>query len=204
MLEKLPSAIGQALNNLRAGADKLAITDNELTGQNAIIEVTSAAFAYGEPIPARYTADGEGLSPPLEWRCVPTDAETVVMMVEDADSPTPKPLVHAIVWDAPGVDASLPEGALSTRIAVADESGKSAVGRWQRAEDSMGRNSYFEATYLPPDPPPGHGPHRYVFQVFALDRRITFDSPPGRAAIIDAMRDHVIAKGMLIGSYERP
>ena len=204
MLEKLPSAIGQALNNLRAGADKLAITDNELTGQNAIIEVTSAAFAYGEPIPARYTADGEGLSPPLEWRCVPTDAETVVMMVEDADSPTPKPLVHAIVWDAPGVDASLPEGALSTRIAVADESGQSAVGRWQRAEDSMGRNSYFEATYLPPDPPPGHGPHRYVFQVFALDRRITFDSPPGRAAIIDAMRDHVIAKGMLIGSYERP
>jgi len=113
-------------------------------------------------------------------------------------------MVHAIVWDVPGVDASLPEGALSTRIALSTESGESAVGRWQSVEDSMGRNSFFEADYLPPDPPPGHGPHRYVFQVFALDRRITFDSPPGRAAIIEAMRDHVIAKGMLIGSYERP
>ena len=203
MLEKLPSAIGHVLSNVRAGAGKLTITDTELTGDNAIIEVTSPAFAYGEPIPSRYTADGEGLSPPLEWRCVPTDAETVVMLMEDADSPTPKPLVHAIVWDVPGVDASLPEGALSTRVALATESGESAVGRWQRVEDSMGRNSYLDADYLPPDPPPGHGPHRYVFQVFALDRRLSFDSPPGRAAVIEAMRDHVIAKGLLIGSYER-
>jgi Raf kinase inhibitor-like YbhB/YbcL family protein len=186
MLEKFPKSVGQALSNIRAGADELTITDTELTGVNAVIQVTSTAFGYGETLPARYTADGPAVSPPLEWRGVPSDAETIVIMIEDADSPTRKPLVHAIVWDLPGVDGSLPEGALS-----------------QRSADFLGRNSYLSARYLPPDPPPGHGPHRYVFQVFAVDKPLRFDSPPGRGALLDAIRDHVIAKGILIGTYER-
>ena len=51
-----------------AHASDMAIADTELTGVNASIEVSSGAFGYNEPIPAQYTADGEGLSPPLEWR----------------------------------------------------------------------------------------------------------------------------------------
>ena len=54
-----------------AHARDMAIVDTELTGVNASIEVSSGAFGYNEPIPAEYTADGDGLSPPLEWRCVP-------------------------------------------------------------------------------------------------------------------------------------
>jgi phosphatidylethanolamine-binding protein (PEBP) family uncharacterized protein len=67
----------------------------------------------------------------------------------------------------------------------------------------MGRNSYLTTRYLPPDPPRGHGAHRYVFQVFALDRQPQFDSPPGRTALLDCIRDHVVAKGLLIGTYAR-
>ncbi len=63
------------------------------------IEVASLAFADHAPIPARYTADGDGLSPPLAWRALPPEASAVVLLVEDADSPTPNPLVHAIVVD---------------------------------------------------------------------------------------------------------
>jgi hypothetical protein len=58
--------------------------------------------------------------------------------------------------------------------------------------------------YLPPDPPSGHGPHRYVFQIFALDTRLDFEKPPGRGALLEAMRGHVLAKGLHIGLYERP
>jgi Raf kinase inhibitor-like YbhB/YbcL family protein len=190
MLEKIPARVGRALNSMRAGAEDLAIADTELTGVNAIIEVTSPAFAYNALLPVQYTADGAGVSPPLEWRCVPTDAEAIVLLVEDADSPTPQPLVHAIVWDLPGADGSLPEGALPTSRRDADT-------------DAMGRNSYFAPTYLPPDPPPGHGPHRYVFQILALDVAVRFDQPPGRSALLERIRDHVIAKGLLIARYER-
>jgi phosphatidylethanolamine-binding protein (PEBP) family uncharacterized protein len=173
MLEKIPSIFGKALKGARAGAEDLVVTDTALTGVNASIEVTSPAFGNQERIPEQYTADGEGISPPLEWRCVPMSAEAVVLLVEDADSPTPAPLVHAIVWDLPGSDASLPEGALPN--------------------DS----------YLPPDPPPGHGEHRYVFQVFALDIVPRFESPPRRRELLDKIDGHVIAKGLLIGTYER-
>lgn len=190
MLEKIPGVVGHALEKIRAGAADLAVVHTELTGVHASIEVFSSAFGYNGMIPARYTADGPGLSPPLEWRGIPQGTAAVVLLVEDADSPTPHPLVHGLVWDLPPTDAVLPEGAL-------------------RAEDRLshipttGRNSYLTRTYLPPDPPRGHGPHRYVFQVFALDKRLTFDPVPGRGALLDAMRGHVLSKGLLIGRYER-
>jgi Raf kinase inhibitor-like YbhB/YbcL family protein len=190
MLEKIPGVVGRALNKVRAGAADLAVVHTEITGVNATIDVGSTAFGYNDSIPSRYTADGPGLSPPLEWNGVPPTAAAVVLLVEDADSPTPHPLVHALVWDLPGTNGFLPEGALR------DESKESRVR-------STGRNSYLSTSYLPPDPPPGHGPHRYVFQIFAIDQRLGFNSPPGRHALLDALQGHVIAKGMLIGTYER-
>jgi Raf kinase inhibitor-like YbhB/YbcL family protein len=193
MLEKIPPTLGRAAQRVRAGAEDLAVADTELTGVNASIEVGSEAFGYNQPIPPQYTADGEGLSPPLEWHGVPMNAEAVVVLIEDADSPTPRPLVHAIVWDLPGSDASLPEGALPSARA-ADNSA---------ASQHLGRNSALSATWLPPDPPPGHGAHRYVFQVFALDCVLRFESRPGRTELLDRIKGHVIAKGLLIGTYER-
>lgn len=192
MLEKMPAPLGRALKRVHAGAQDLAVVHTELTGVNAIIEVSSPAFAYNEPIPARYTADGDGTSPPLDWRGVPLNAEAVALLIEDPDSPTPLPMVHAIAWDLPGSDASLPEGALPNRKQQPDAS-----------TQGLGRNSMLSASYLPPDPPRGHGVHRYVFQVFALDIAPRFESPPSRKTLLEKIRGHVIAKGLLIGTYER-
>src|SRR3546814_7454844 len=68
----------------------------------------------------------------------------------------------------------------------------------------VGRHSFFGEGWLPPDPPTGHGEHRYAFQLFALDD----DTPdpgetPRRAALVKAMRGHVLAAGLLIGTYSR-
>ena len=68
----------------------------------------------------------------------------------------------------------------------------------------MGRNSYFLRTYLPMDSIPGHGPHHYAFQLFALDAALSFPHPPGRSALLRAMRGHVLATGLLMGIYQRP
>jgi Raf kinase inhibitor-like YbhB/YbcL family protein len=191
MLEKLPDAIGHALQNQRAGLEKTAFQRLPLRGGQGAIEVRSLAFSDHAPMPPNYTADGEGTSPPLQWRGVPAGAASVVLIVEDADSPTPLPLVHAIVVNLPAEDGSLPEGAL-------DRSNDA----W--AELKLGRNSYLQTGWLPPDPPPGHGVHRYAFQVFALAPGAEWSGTPGRDAVLKALAEHALASGCLIGTHERP
>ncbi|WP_431098976.1 YbhB/YbcL family Raf kinase inhibitor-like protein [Polaromonas aquatica] len=189
MLEKLPDALGHALRDQRAGLDKLAYNLSGLRTGLAAIEVSSVAFTDHAPIPPRYTADGEGLSPPLQWQGVPATAGSLLLIVEDADAPTPRPLVHAIAVDLPASRSALAEGELNS----SDDDGQVHVGR----------NSYLMSGWLPPDPPPGHGPHRYAFQVFALLPGDPFSGKPGRDAVLDAIRERALASGCLIGTYER-
>ena len=191
MLEKLPDVLGHALRGQRAGLEKTAFQAVDLRAGMAAIAVSSLAFADHAPIPDRYTADGEGVSPPLQWAGVPAAAASLLLIVEDADSPTPQPLVHAIVVGLPAGDGGLPEAALPS-------SENDGAGL------QVGRNSYLQANWLPPDPPPGHGVHRYAFQVFALEAGTDFDGEPGREAVLDAIRDRGLASGCLIGTYERP
>ncbi len=190
MLEKIPEAIGHALRSQRAGLDKTAFHAVDLRAGMAAITVSSLAFADHAPIPQRYTADGEGVSPPLQWRGVPTSAESVLLIVEDADAPTPQPLVHAIVVALPAGEGSLDVGALPS----ADHPVEGLL---------LGRNSYLQTSWLPPDPPPGHGVHRYVFQVFALEAGAAFAEAPGREAVLEAIQAHGLASGCLVGTYER-
>lgn len=191
MLEKLPDAVGHALRGQRAGLDKTAFQAVDLRAGMAAITVGSLAFADHAPIPEQYTADGTGISPPLHWSGVPEAATALVLIVEDADAPTPQPLVQAIVVDLPAGDGALAEGALPS----VDHDG---------AGLHVGRNSYLQARWLPPDPPPGHGVHRYAFQLFALETGASFGDSPGRDAVLDAIREHGLASGCLIGTYERP
>jgi Raf kinase inhibitor-like YbhB/YbcL family protein len=195
MLEHIPHWLGKALANVRAGADKLAIAQAGLapsSGSFTSIDLTSPAFADGARLPERFTADGDGVSPPLTWGVPPEGTALFALLVEDADAPTPQPLVHAVVWGIAPDAGRIAEGEI-----VADGAG-------DRAGRDVGRNSFRREGWLPPDPPTGHGAHRYAFQLFALDA----DTPdpgasPGRAAILAAMAGHVVAAGVLTGTYSR-
>jgi phosphatidylethanolamine-binding protein (PEBP) family uncharacterized protein len=67
----------------------------------------------------------------------------------------------------------------------------------------IGRNSFFQQAWLPPDPPRAHGEHRYVFQVYALRAGTPFSDVPGRREFIAAILERAVAVGCLIGTYER-
>ncbi len=192
MLEKLPPALGQLLEGQRAGLEKIVAHAVDLREGTGRIKLTSPAFADHAAIPARFTADGEGLSPPLDWSDIPVAATSLALIVEDADSPTPAPLVHAIAVDIDRRRKQLLEGELQQTV-----DGKNTAL-------ALGRNSYLTQAWLPPDPPPGHGPHRYVFQLFALvDERRTFSDAPGRNELVDVLRERAVASGWLIGIYSR-
>ena len=193
MLENLPESVGHALRHARAGLDKIASNRSGLRAGMAAITVSSLAFADHMPIPERYTADGEGISPPLAWSGVPAGAASVLLIVEDADAPTPQPLVHAIAVDLPpDAEGALAEGALKSS------------GHEGQEDLHEGRNSYLMTGWLPPDPPPGHGSHRYAFQLFALGPGEPFSGKPGRDEVMEAVRQRGLASGCLIGTYARP
>jgi Raf kinase inhibitor-like YbhB/YbcL family protein len=189
MLEKLPEALGHLLGAQRAGLENILFNTLDLRDGTAKITLTSPAFVDHAPIPAQYTADGEGLSPEIDWNGVPPSATSLALIVEDADSPTPAPLVHAIAVDIDPKRLQLQEGELQ-------ENGKGT-------SLSLGRNSYLRQAWLPPDPPPGHGIHRYAFQLFALADGEPFKDAPGRHELIEALRKRAIASGCLIGTYTR-
>jgi Raf kinase inhibitor-like YbhB/YbcL family protein len=191
MLDDVMHRLGGALRNVRPGMGALSYHRPEFAGVPATIRLESPAFRDGEAIPARHTGDGTGASPPLAWQGVPEEAAGLVLLVEDADAPFPRPLVHAIAPGLPPTDGDLAEAALPNR-------------RRSAQAEKMGRNSYAARAWLRPAPVPGHGPHRYAFQLFATDIPPQFPHAPGRSLLLRTITGHVIARGRLIGTYERP
>jgi Raf kinase inhibitor-like YbhB/YbcL family protein len=186
MLEHVPQWLGAAMRNLRAGADKLTIAQEGLGDNFGSLRLSSPAFGHGGPLPARHSADGEGVSPPLEWDGEPAGTRSLALIVEDADAPSLQPLVHAIVWNIDPALHHLSEGAI-------------------RADGpaETGRNSYLMTGWLPPDPPTGHGTHHYAFQIFALSQPPELGANPGRSALVEAISGRVLAAGLLVGTYRR-
>lgn len=140
-------------------------------------------FAEGERIPLVHSADGGSFAPPLSWTDVPKEARSLALLVEDPDAPTPNPfvhwLVHGIAPAAGSVAAALTAGA------------------------PVGRNSLMRAGWAGCAPPKGDRPHRYVFQLFALDAEPNLRSGAGRSALIEAIRGRVVGLGLLTGTYAR-
>ncbi len=184
MLEKIPRVLGDMLRYARAGEMKIAYFLDPFDSTPETLIVASADFEDGGRLTAAFTADGEGKSPSLSWSGAPTGTADVVLIVEDPDAPTPDPLVHAIAWNLPA-EGALEAGAISTD------------------DVQTGKNAYMRSDYLPPDPPTGHGPHRYEFQFFALSEPLAVTGTPGRKAVLKAMEGKVVAKGRITGIYER-
>lgn len=189
MLQKLPAGVGRALASVRAGLDRVAINDERFANVESALSITSREFIDGDPLPIACTADGAGRSPALTWDAEPSGATSLVLLVEDADSPSPQPLVHAIAWDLPVFEKGLSAGSLGPPASASPV--------------PLGKNSFLRAGWLAPDPPPGHGAHRYVFQLFALDTMLDLGENPGRGAVLDAMAGHVVAIGFIVGTDAR-
>ncbi len=147
----------------------------------------SAAFASEQPIPARFTADGENLSPPLEWQDAPAQTRSFVLVLEDPDAPRGT-FRHWGLYNIRRDRTALPEGA--GRGAPAEEFGTAV-------------NDFGHLRYDGPDPPPGR-PHRYVFRLAALDvARLTLGRNARIAELWSAAQEHVIAEARLTGTYGR-
>jgi Raf kinase inhibitor-like YbhB/YbcL family protein len=145
------------------------------------LELTSPAFDDGEPIPVKHTADGDGSSPPLAWNYVPEGTRTLALIVHDPDAPSGD-FVHWLAWnvdpDAGGLEEDTP-----------------APGQ--------GTHGFGRPGWAGPSPPQGHGPHRYFFELYALDTDLDLEYGAAREQLEEAIDGHVLAKAQLMGTYER-
>jgi Raf kinase inhibitor-like YbhB/YbcL family protein len=57
--------------------------------------------------------------------------------------------------------------------------------------------------YYGPRPPAGDPPHHYHFQVFALDTTLKLNPGFNRQALLKAMKGHIIARGEVVGLFQR-
>lgn len=148
----------------------------------------SSAFENSQPIPPRYTADGDNLSPPLEWSDPPPETKSFALIVEDPDAPTGT-FRHWGLYKIDGTRRVLPEG----------------VGHGTKTEGlGSGINDFGHPRYDGPAPPHGHGVHHYHFRLFALDDEVLSQVP--KASVEDikkAAQDHALAEAELVGTYQR-
>ena len=149
--------------------------------------VTSPAFAAGQPIPAKYTADGEDVSPPLQWTGIPEGARSIALICDDPDAPGGT-WVHWLLYNLPPGESGMPEA-----TPAANELPNGA---------RHGVNDFGRAGYDGPAPPSGKA-HRYRFRVYALDAVLILKPRAGRSELDRAMKGHILATGELTGTYQR-
>lgn len=148
------------------------------------LELTSPAFEEGDRIPERFAHDTGNTTPPLEWSGVPDETAELVLLCEDPDAPRGT-FVHWVVTGIHPSATGIPEGTGTPAGAVA------------------GANGFGEVGWGGPAPPPGDGPHRYVFTLVAVGKPLGL--PPGATAadVHNALDGHELARGQLIGTFER-
>jgi Raf kinase inhibitor-like YbhB/YbcL family protein len=152
-----------------------------------IINVSSPAFRQGETIPTKYTADGDNVSPPLEWSGVPLGTKCLALVCDDPDAPKGT-WVHWLLYGIPPDRTSLNEG-------VPRDPSVEGLG-------AQGTTDFRRTGYGGPARPHGK-PHRYFFRLFALDQRPSLKPGAKRPELEEAMKGHVLAQGQLMARYQR-
>jgi Raf kinase inhibitor-like YbhB/YbcL family protein len=151
------------------------------------VALTSSAFQPNGAIPAKYTCEGESVSPPLTWSALPQGTRSVAIVLEDPDAPDPakrqRTWVHWVVYDLP------PGGSLAENARQLPAGALGGANDWKKTE------------YGGPCPPVGQ--HRYVHHIYALDEVLPDLHGPAKADLLRAMEGHVLAQGELVGTYQK-
>jgi Raf kinase inhibitor-like YbhB/YbcL family protein len=161
------------------------------------IRLTSQAFSEGGMIPKEFTCDGVDRSPPLEWSGVPESAKSLVLLCDDPDAPVGT-FSHWVVVDLPPETRSLAAGISSASTKPLEP--KSVAGAATPIV-RQGKNEFGKIGYGGPCPP--SGTHRYIFRLYALDKRTDLDAGANRSAALKAIEGHILAEGRLMGKYAR-
>lgn len=162
----------------------------EIQEAEKTVRIVSSVFEHEQGIPAKYTCQGDDVSPPLSWSDIPSGAKSLALIVDDPDAPDPAApqtvWVHWILYDMAPSTTELPEGVAAERLP---------------AGTRQGSNDWKRTGYGGPCPPIGR--HRYFLKLYALDAKLGDLGEPTKADLVSAMKGHVLAWGEIVGTYEK-
>ncbi len=144
------------------------------------LKVTSPAFEHNQAFPKKYSCDEQDINPPINIENIPEGTKSLVLILNDPDAP-----------------AGLFDHWLLFNISPH----QSRIGE-NSAPGTEGLNSGGTLGYTGPCPPPGK-PHRYIFNVYALDIKLDLEGDASSEDVEEAMEKHVLAQGKLIGLFKR-
>jgi len=161
----------------------------------AEMSLTSSDITDGGPLSERHVyvgfgCEGENLSPSLSWTGAPAETKSYIVTMYDPDAPTGSGWWHWTLFNIPaevthldtgiGVNAPVPEGA------------------------GQGRTDFGSVGFGGVCPPVGHGPHRYIFTVYAMpDAALSLDENASGALVGYFALSQALDSANLTATYER-
>ncbi len=145
--------------------------------------LTSPAFKNGQPIPKGYTCDGDNENPELHIQYVPDEARSLVLIMDDPDSPQGT-FTHWLVWNInPKTTVigknSVPQGGIQ---------GVNGAGRYG---------------YMGPCPSQPGTVHHYHFKLYALNEQLTLPHTVSKEELETECNNYLVTQTEFIGTYER-
>lgn len=147
--------------------------------------LTSTDFKDGDTLPDAQVQAKGNTSPHLAWSRAPEGTKSFAITCYDPDAPTGSGFWHWTVANIPADVTEIPAGGPVPAGAV------------------EGRTDYGEPGFGGAAPPPGHGPHRYIFTVFAVDTEKLDVTPEDSGAKYGFnLHFHTLAKASITATYE--
>ena len=150
------------------------------------MRLTSTVIQEGSEIPARYTNDGENISPELSWQDSPDKTQSFVLIVHDPDAPRPGGFTHWVLYNIPSRTSHIDEN-------ISHDEQVAGLGL-------QGKNDGGKIGYIGPAPP--SGTHRYFFRLFAIDKMLDLAPGATHKEVSATIKGHILAQAELMGTYE--
>jgi len=141
------------------------------------MKLISADFKDGGDLPEKFTCQGEGISPPLQWSEVPEGTKSLALILSDPDAPSGN-FIHWQIINIPVKTTGIDQNQI-----IGDE-----------LPNATGASSY-----VPPCPPSGK--HRYIFSLYALN--IDHLDPASVGDFNSVIQPHIIEKAQLTGLFQK-
>lgn len=179
---------GAATNDDTNGTE--STSETEATTGMPDLQFRPTAFEAHQPVPERFTCDGEDISPPLSIEGVGKEAESLAVVVDDPDAPGGT-FTHWLLWNVPADTEEIPADVPTT------ETAEDLGGARQ------GTNDFGEVGYRGPCPPEGDSPHTYRFRLYALSEPIRVGAGAKREETLEAIQDVQVGMAEFTAPYGR-
>lgn len=150
--------------------------------QNQInaLTLTTTSFSSLKGLAKTYTCDDENISPNLDWKNIPENTKSFVLILSDPDAPDGI-FYHWVVYNIPPTTTSFSEGL-------------------ENIPGKVGKNSFGNVRYDGPCPPKGVT-HSYVFTLYALDSLLDLPDGSDAKVVLNAAQKHILSKTELSTSF---